>query len=94
MRKDKKEEQWFEKLAQNLLASLIFSALVAVFTRYGRSWTKPVLIGLLAGTLLSSFLFLLRIALALPRIEKPTTTENIEDRVRTWLDSFAFLLSE
>ncbi|MFL6303563.1 MAG: DUF2299 family protein [Candidatus Sulfotelmatobacter sp.] len=83
---------WAESITHNVVGSVIATIVAgisaAVWAFLAPAWRVPIVIGLVfgVGTLLG--LYLLAAIKRMPPVIQATTTDNVEHRVREWLDRF------
>lgn len=81
-----------ENLTVGIIASLISTLLVGIFVAllsyFGSRWTIPAIHGALASFFTLGLSLGVMALRRMPRLNNPTTSENVEARVRDWLDKF------
>ena len=81
---------WLASLFDSLVASAVWSSLAGVgmvaLTRLGPSWTHSIIYGLLTSLLMFLILLAWRVLKVLPPSSDRTTADNIEMKLRSWLD--------
>jgi len=84
--------RWTEAILQNIaatvLVALIPGAVTAYLTAMGCKWTSPLLLGIIAATLSSLTLLILRKQIGMPVNRVLANEDNIEGLVRQWLSNF------
>jgi hypothetical protein len=78
----------FEGVLGNLIYALIVVVFITYLSRIASVWQKPLMNGLMAGFLVIGIILLSKTIARLPKKYEPTTIDNIEFRVRLWLDNF------
>lgn len=81
---------WLAALFDSLVASAVWSSLAGVamiaLNRLGPSWTHSIIYGLLTSLLVFLILLTWRVLKILPPSSDRTTADNIEMKLRSWLD--------
>ena len=88
---ERKTSIWASGLAINLVSNVISVAVGAIVTYLshdGSTWIKPVLAGGFAWLLTFCSLLAIRISRTFPVKVTPLNADNVQQRIRDWLDKF------
>ncbi|MCU1226360.1 MAG: hypothetical protein JWQ42_4453 [Edaphobacter sp.] len=72
----------------SLMATVIVGVFVAVVSHLGSTWTVPIIHGVLTAMLTLAICLGVMALRVMPKAYKPTTVNNVEQRIRQWLDNF------
>src|ERR1700740_3622682 len=88
---DKKSSVWTTGLVINLISNLIaftVGSIVTYLYHDGSAWVKPLLAGLAAWLITFSSILVFRISKNLPIKTAPLDVNNVQRRIRDWLDKY------
>jgi hypothetical protein len=82
----------FYDLANNVVAACVFTGasvfLAILYTHFGPTWARPIMNGLIAGSIALTLCLSVRAILALPRAKEAINLENVGPIVLSWLLKF------
>lgn len=89
--------EWWLGVFQNVFSTAIWvtgaftvGIITGILKKKGSLWAPPILYGLGAFLLVLGVLLSLKAVVALTPTNPPTTTANVEERVKVWLDHLGY----
>ena len=72
----------------SLIATTMVGIVVAIVSHLGSPWTMPIIDGIIAAMLTLAICIGIMALRIMPKSYKATTVNNVEQRIRQWLDNF------